>query len=277
MSRFSERHGLVSERKLAQIGGMDPPLRNRLWNCLALELEALNTPNDYYSHFSETRAYNLGQRLWHLFFKLPLDQMPSRHFSDFYQAVREWFMKAPWFQVYDILEFVAQFADGSESFQASCNLSLEAELSGYRFVEAHVAPITDKIELGDVEAAIAKSPRTVAQHLDAALSLLSNRKQPNYRKSVDESILAIEAFARSLSGKSKATLGDALKAINIDLHPALKEAFNKLYGYTSDESGIRHSLSDDGRVVDQADARYMLIVCSAFANYLRAKSTKKPT
>ena len=36
------------------------------------------------------------------------------------------------------------------------------------------------------------------------------------------------------------------------LHPALRQAFNNLYGYTSDEEGIRHPLLDNPAV----QARY---------------------
>ncbi len=68
---------------------------------------------------------------------------------------------------------------------------------------------------------------------------------------------------------------DALKALKTDLHPALREAFMRLYGYTGDESGIRHELTEGGREIDVADARYMLIACSAFVNYLRSKSQRE--
>ncbi len=66
------------------------------------------------------------------------------------------------------------------------------------------------------------------------------------------------------------TLGDALKELNNNnnnkIHPALCEAFSKIYGYTSDKNtGIRHSIFF-------TDAKYMLVVCSAFINYLLAKA-----
>lgn len=54
----------------------------------------------------------------------------------------------------------------------------------------------------------------------------------------------------------------------VKLHPALKGAFDKLYGYTSSNSGIRHALVDDSIPVCSEDARFMLISCSAFINYL---------
>jgi restriction endonuclease Mrr len=53
------------------------------------------------------------------------------------------------------------------------------------------------------------------------------------------------------------------------LHPALKATFSNLYGYTSDADGIRHALLGEDRVTfDQA--KFMLVACSAFTNYVSA-------
>ena len=57
------------------------------------------------------------------------------------------------------------------------------------------------------------------------------------------------------------------------LHPALSSAFDKLYGYTSDEQGIRHALLDSSNL-QQEDAVFMLVSCSAFVSYLIAKSAR---
>jgi len=52
-----------------------------------------------------------------------------------------------------------------------------------------------------------------------------------------------------------------------NLHPALKGAFDKLYGYTSDADGIRHALLEEDKVTFE-QAKFMLVVCSAFTNYV---------
>ena len=53
----------------------------------------------------------------------------------------------------------------------------------------------------------------------------------------------------------------------------MKSAFDKLYGYTSDQSGIRHGGIDFVNAPEE-DARYMLVSCSAFVNYLKEKYAK---
>jgi len=59
----------------------------------------------------------------------------------------------------------------------------------------------------------------------------------------------------------------------IELHPALKSSFSSLYGYTNDADGIRHALLEES-TLDFDDAKFMLVSCSAFVNYLAAKANK---
>lgn len=72
---------------------------------------------------------------------------------------------------------------------------------------------------------------------------------------------------------SQATLGKMLgelEAHGVVIHKAMQEGFKKLYGYTSDVGGIRHGSIDFTGAAEE-DARYMLISCSAFVNYLADK------
>lgn len=78
-----------------------------------------------------------------------------------------------------------------------------------------------------------------------------------------------------LSG-GNATLGKAIKQLKnkgIHIHSALETAFSSLYGYTSDENGIRHGGIDFTNAPSE-DAKYMLVICSAFINYLIEKLSK---
>ena len=50
----------------------------------------------------------------------------------------------------------------------------------------------------------------------------------------------------------------------------MESAFSSLYGYTSDEHGIRHG-SIDFTNAPSEDAKFMLVACAAFVNYLLEK------
>jgi len=54
----------------------------------------------------------------------------------------------------------------------------------------------------------------------------------------------------------------------LDIHPAMKQGFSNLYGWTSDEGGIRHGKFTEPLGICKREARYMLITISAFRNYL---------
>ena len=92
--------------------------------------------------------------------------------------------------------------------------------------------------------------------------------------SVRESIHAVESVARQLDPAASGTLGPALKSLKKSgaLHPALGKAFDKLYGYTSDEQGIRHALLDEPNAdVGMDEAVFMLGACASFVSYLWRK------
>lgn len=101
------------------------------------------------------------------------------------------------------------------------------------------------------------------------LALFGQKPQADYRNAVKEAMSGVESVVRVLTGQKKVVLGDALKKLDEikPLHPAFKQAMDKLYGYTSDEQGIRHSLIDDLANVDEADAKFMIVTCSAFINF----------
>lgn len=82
----------------------------------------------------------------------------------------------------------------------------------------------------------------------------------------------MESLVAITLGTDKGTLGQLLRRLEneIGLHPALKTAFSNLYGYASDEGGIRHALLEAEKI-EFEDALFFLVVCSAFVNYIPGK------
>lgn len=247
---------------------MDKALRNLLWNMLLT----------YYWEREKSELYPFLKSLWHFHFKQPTDIIKGSWDED-YRRIREYFFGFRWFEVYDFLEFIANNYpknDINSKFKEACNTVLEKELSAYRFVGSQITQITSEAEISEIEEALETPFGTVNVHLDEALKLMSDRKSPDYRNSIKESISAVEAICRLITKNKNVTLGQCLKEVErakVGLHGALKKAFSNLYGYTSSAEGIRHALMDEPELGFE-DAKFMLVSCSAFINYLVSKASK---
>ena len=278
---FSERQGLKQPR-LLQTDSIDDGLRNRLWNVLSDILPGFqdgygfNLPqNVYMKSFCET--------LWHDYFKRTVDSMPPSPRQAIVQ-IRLHYFACQWNEVYDFIEFVLARTSGSHNLASSTqqvNKVLESELSAYRIVAGRVVPISSEQESQAVEKAIEQTRgpySNSAEHLQQAVNLLARKPVPDFRNSIKESISAVEAISAVITGDKKTTLGQALKVIHsrTPLHTALRSAFEKLYGYTSDANGIRHALMEEA-TLEQEDAIFMLVGCSAFVSYLIAKQSRVST
>ncbi|TCL37721.1 hypothetical protein EV210_105155 [Anaerospora hongkongensis] len=275
---FSKRNGYTPVKGILQIDGIDEDLRVALWNALTVfywdDIGWLKRTNSL-RETSINPKISLFKLMWHNYFKNPIDTL-SYDWNKTYQYIREYFFSCKWYEIYDFIEFMASY-DNNESFMSFCNTLLEKEMSGYRFVEGKIIKITDQEEIQSIEQALQSPSKFNATtiHLKASIKLLSDRKNPDYRNSIKESISAVEAACIIIAEDPKATLGKALKIIeakpNIELHSSLKGAFDKLYGYTSDAEGIRHALLDAPNIKFE-DAKFMLVSCTAFVNYLVDKT-----
>jgi hypothetical protein len=277
MRKFSERYGFSASKKNIQINDMDEGLRTALWNAFTLTYaEPIQT--EYWADYGygEGRLNGFMRSLWADFFKLPIDRM-HRDGSSFLEALRMYFFESKWYEAYNFIEFFANHFPSSThnaAFITKCNSLFERELSAYRFVSGVLTPVTSQTEISQIEQALQDSPSPVQEHLRTALNLLSQRPKPDCRNSIKESISAVESLCYQLAGK-RVTLSEALKILTakkkIHIHPALLAGFEKLYAYTSDADGIRHAIFDETNA-DVHDATFMLVSCSAFINYLRAKA-----
>jgi len=272
--KFSQRIGKEEIKVELEKEGISNELRNSLWT-LILEL-VINTRSNQkrYQEYSELSIY--FRDLWIYFFKFPIDTLPwcyevvTEHKA--IPIVRKWFFESDWYLVYNFIEFSSSY---NSEFQKTCNEFLKKEMSAYRFIDGKLIEINSKDEIIEIENAIINADKfkSIKEHLKSAIALLSDKQNPNYRNSIKESISAVESLSKIITNTNKSTLGHALKQIEKkQLIPNnLKTAFSALYGYTSDEGGIRHSLLENSVNVNIEEARFMLVTCSAFINYLLCK------
>jgi AbiJ N-terminal domain 4 len=268
--RFSERMGIIPPKQI-QTDSFDLELRASLWN---LCRRYWFTQSDKSAHFSEDDMYETAEALYEHYYKIPVDELPYESFA-FLDSQRKYFMESKWYNVLEFIEYLCQLfgSDAKEKreFHNNMNFVLEREKAGYRIIDGMFVPITNQTELNEIGAVLAAKGKfaPVSEHVKTALSLYSKKPDPDYRNSVKESISAIEAVSKIISNKGNASLKEALDEIDKrhSLHSAFKQGVTKLYGWTSDAGGIRHALTEAPNV-DEADARFMLVSCSAFVNYL---------
>lgn len=273
MPIFSQRYGYSPLESAFQRESIDSALRTKLWNILKVTIwDRYDANNRSYDDLTKRIDY-LVRRLWFNYFNRDLDRLPDFYppygGKGAYDVLKDYFTSCQWFEIYDLLEEIARDQSDllSDETLQWINNTLEEHNSAYRFVGTEIAEITDKNEILAIETALATADSPVRVHLDSALRMLSDKEAPDYRNSVKESISAVEATCRLVTGNTSATLGDALKRVK-NLHPAMSKAFSSLYGYTNDASGIRHSLTDEATIT-YADAKFMLVTCSAFVSYLK--------
>lgn len=189
-------------------------------------------------------------------------------------AIRDKFYELEWYEVYDLIEFLinnVRDSSAQSDFVAAVSKILEEERAPYKLLDGRITPLTSEIEVTEIERALNADDkyRATRNHLSKALELYSKRPTPDYANSIKESISAVEALARIILGKENATFGSL--ADSLPIHSALKDALKKLYGWTSDEGGIRHSEKSTSLQPNEEEARFMLVICAAFVNYVIAK------
>lgn len=297
--RFSERIGMVPQRQI-QENSIDERLRTRIVNYISDNFK------------SEQAKFVLDKLGLHTYKTDPLSFELSGEVEENIQSLLAYLEGCAWYNVYDAIEAgVASFefiyckdceysGDGCfyeidecgkrnyspcdcqikmNRYSEDFNSIFEQEKSAYRFVSGQIVPITNEIELDEIETAASTEFDAVNAHISNALRLYSDRENPDYKNSIHESISAVESMCSIITGmKGKgATLGLMLKKLEdngVRIHTSLRGAFSKLYGFTSDEEGIRHGSMDFSNAPAE-DAKFMLVACSAFVNYLIEKYGKE--
>lgn len=281
---FSQRIGLVDVRKTIQVDSLDTATRNALWNVISPFFK------DYATHCS------VYTDIWTELYNETADTRPiaaGRYADDdehFYAFYKSKIIDAKWNECLDLIEFLNQmyFVDkwcielSNRGFYKkeppapeTYNHVFERFMVGYRIIDRQITSITNNEEVATITESVRNSPNAVAEQLSKAIRFLSDRKKPDYAKSVQCSISAVESQCRILLNDPKPTLGQALKMLEskgVNLHGSLKSGFDKLYGFTSDTDGVRHG-SINPSDVDCDLAKFMLVASSAFVNYLRSKGT----
>ena len=278
MATFSERLGYKPMRAI-QLDCVSEALRNRIWNLFYMadiQRGGLSSKRVRNAFAGQPAIENIV--LDKLGFSLGMADLKLENTK--LKLLQEHLLKCPWNEVYEFVEAHVSSLDAVDrpKRMAEYNALFEEEKSGYRFLHGKLAAITNQEEIATFEKAGATPFDAVNKHIKKAIALYSDIASPDYENSVKESISAVEAMCSIITGEtgSQATLGKMIKHLEgngVVIPQAMKNAYSSLYGYTSGEGGIRHG-SMDFKDVPAEDAKYMLVSCSAFVNYLIEKWSK---
>lgn len=260
---FSKRYGFEMEKSI-QVYDIDLELRTSLQNIIYL----------YFFKDNLYRPIDFFEPMWLMILKKDISVIDDFRGNDYkFELFKEEFSILEWFKVYNLIELILETYKSSRKdlLIEDFNSVLKMENSAYRIVNEIVVPITDEIEIKEIEQVfqIEDKFKPVKDQIRNALKLLSDKENPDYKNSFKESISAVESLCKIILGEDNITLGQALRKIendnNFEINGALKSAFSSIYGFASNE--VRHGRIQEDEI-DYDLAKFLLVACCAFINYL---------
>lgn len=270
---FSERNNLTAPKTM-QIDSLDARTRTKIFNLI-------------YNTFSD-KLYYLVREIWTNYLIKPAHEEPWEKIKTSYgdyrrtqspdEILNKWIMSFGMEKIFDTIEFTANYLSlrnlGVGNFLSGIEKIFKEECVQYSIINSQIVQISDKLESDEISKALESPYDNVKKHFKKALDHFADRENPDYRNSIKESISAVEAYCRNITNES--TLDRALKKLEthgLMINQQLKAGLEKMYCYTSGKDGIRHALMQEENITVD-DARFMLIICSAFVNYMTVKTSK---
>lgn len=273
---FSDRMGLSTINTEIQLNEFDKRTRVALVNGLDLVYSKYIGEEYVDGELNEFIADVLGNVYNQI---VHVDRGHYINIEQLFSKVNYTILNDSYHAVLTVIEYVAQrieeYRRRYDEFDLyeHFNSVFEKEYVGYRFLNRIIVPISNEHEVSEIRSVMLQPYEEVRTHIEKALERLADRTKPDYENSIKESISAVEAICNTILGHT-GTLGDSLKKLEKQfpnlIHPTLKDAFIKLFGYTSDAKGVRHAGNLGGNNSTFPEARFMLVTCSAFVNYLIA-------
>jgi hypothetical protein len=252
---------------------ISPRLRARLW----LEIYGFLKEGYYYNPDGADQILEPWESIFYSM-HVDRDHKPADEFDNDFDTLvddaKNKIFHGNYVEVFGWIQHVLR-SNAPNGFAGRIQAALQEGKAAYRVVGGNtIAPIGSEAESETIVRAFgdlrAREFRGAQQHLRNAAEKLTSSDNAS---SIRESIHAVESVVRVLEPK-----GDFAKALakldaKIGIHGALKAGFGSLYGYTSDENGLRHALLDaEAAKVDDTDALFMIGACAAFVSYLINKS-----
>ncbi|XAP77231.1 hypothetical protein ABC955_11660 [Citromicrobium bathyomarinum] len=266
---FAQANGFAPIPEQAKPGTISEATTAALWRFVHDHIDAANN----------SRGHPLTQQLFIIYLRkwwvehahLMIDDAPLTAKSWKSSMRRVFELGFP--HSYNLIQFLLDQQSGHKYVTPISNALVQTR-AAYRVVNRKLVPFASREELLNVKRAfslLSDVGATGAQvHLENAASAMSSG---NWTTSVHQSVSAIEAAMRFKTSDDKGTLPTLIKKLDstVIAHPALAEVLKKLYGYASDEAGVRHSqtgMSSDN--VTEKEAFFVFGVASSAVTLILA-------
>ncbi len=281
---FSQAEGIDTLPQPAALGELTGMARNLLWEFIHRSLESsISTTRTRFGDIHRLRdpwltiLYN-----YHIIYlSEPRDEFVNE-FSLHSSKIKKLLLNGEYNRVFDFLQFVLRQRFPPEHFREYFRDTITRilkEHTAYTIIDD--GPSIFSIALPEQRESIEEAFQSLALGpFEAARNHLCKSAEHinrgDFAGSIRESIHAVESVARRLNADAATSLTPTLDALSskITIHSAFKRGIENFYGYTSDESGIRHAGIEKDTDVDMEDAVFMVGACASFASFLVNKARK---
>jgi hypothetical protein len=272
---FEQAEGADPLPSQLQLKTVSPELRSRMWELIHKYLENATywAGNGY--QLRDPWAKILYNKHVHRDFKMA-DEFKNDA-RVLIPGIKTIFVSGDYIEFFGFMQWLFRHPSCPTNLSKQVDYVLVDSRASYRVVDGNtITPFGSDNEIIALQKAFEDvsiaSFHGAKAHLRSAASALSMGK---FADSVRESIHAVESTAKVLEPDQDLSKALARIEKSIGMHNAMKRGFAALYGYTSNEEGIRHPLLENGDAkVDETDALFMLGACASFVSYLINKAKK---
>ena len=211
-----------------------------------------------------------------------------------------------WAMLFDLVEFIlaqcedrcwprdlgqrmtaAKAAGLRKKFTSEVNEVLTRMNVGYRLSAGKFVPVHSREEVEAIETALSGPYAGARTHMQSAVALFSDRKNPDFANTVKEAITAVESIVGELTGKEikaglhqlakDGVLPDGFLVPGKDGKPRKENPFvtalEKFWTYANHTS--RHARKKGVSPPDRDTARFLLVTCASLVNYITTRKLEK--
>ena len=277
---FSQAQGYEEIPGLIKLGELPEEARIQIWNAVYLQLRrSIGSERDRWgtNYYMIDPWISILERVHSIYEGEPVEEYDTS-FGFVRGSMRHRIETEEFNKVFDLIQFIMRDPECPEGFVEDMRAAFKRSRLAYAIDSGPPPTIIPAVTVEEGEAVAASLQILDGAGLQGSTSHLRKSAEcinrEDWADSIRESIHAVESVARQLDPKASSSLAPALRSLEkrSALHPALKQALGKLYGYSSDEQGIRHAhLSADQANVGMDEAVFMFGACASFASYLWRK------